>query len=719
MLRTAVLLLWILTVQIAAAQNGTEPVLLTDMLKIKTVGNITVTRDGSRAAFTVTSIEPDENSKLDYKYVTQIYSIATTGNATPVQLTTAKEGASQPAWSPDGRKLAFVRNVSGKPQIFVLSLEGGEPVQLTAHKYGASNPKWSPDGRQILFSASISLPDLLKDTILNQARAIPVWPSEKPGIDRNEHLRASNAKPDPNGSLAEIRSYLNLNEADRKAIVLNKLNFQNELNLSSDMNFNQFFLVRADQRAEPTLITKGFYRYNNADFTPDGKRIIISGDVDSLESPDRSLESQIFIADINGGNFRMLVGDSGRNYSGATVSPSGKWLAFQVGTTSFVNIPALSIMPLNGTPKDMITIPFDRNKNNFTWSADEQYLYFTAQSNGGSPLYRLHVPTRRIETLGGFESGITSFDLAGNRIIFSRTQVSNPSELFLADAVMKNERQLSNFNDWVKTKKLSFPQKGSFTNDKGMEVEYWVMKPANYQSGQKYPLLLEIHGGPSAMWGPGEASMWHEFQYFCSQGYGVVYSNPRGSGGYGLNFLRGNINDWGSGPASDVLTALDKAVNEGWADTGKLLITGGSYAGYLTAWIISHDKRFAAACSQRGVYDLATFFGEGNAWRLVPNYFGGYPWEPHVREVLVRESPITYVHNITTPYIIFHGANDRRTGFVQAEMMFRSLKVLNRPVEFVVHPGASHEITRSGDNRQRMDQMLRTYEFFQRWIGKK
>lgn len=220
------------------------------------------------------------------------------------------------------------------------------------------------------------------------------------------------------------------------------------------------------------------------------------------------------------------------------------------------------------------------------------------------------------------------------------------------------------------------------------------------------------------MWGPGEASMWHEFQFFCSKGYGVVYGNPRGSGGYGQAFLRGNINDWGRGPAKDVLTALDRTVAEGWADTSKLLISGGSYAGYLVAWIIAHDHRFKAACSQRGVYDLATFFGEGNAWRLIPNYFGGYPWEAEVNATLIRESPITYVKNITTPYIIFHGENDRRTGFVQGEMLYRSLKVLGRPVEYVRHPGATHELTRSGDNRQRIDQMLRTYEFFERYIGR-
>jgi len=197
-------------------------------------------------------------------------------------------------------------------------------------------------------------------------------------------------------------------------------------------------------------------------------------------------------------------------------------------------------------------------------------------------------------------------------LVYVKTEVADPFEIYAADADAKNIKRLSNFNtEWIASKKLSFPEKHSFTNEKGMSIEYWVMKPANYETGKKFPLLLDIHGGPTAMWGPGESSMWHEFQYFCSRGYGVVYCNPRGSGGYGIDFMRDNINDWGAGPTRDVLTSLDKAVAEGWADTSKLLVTGGSYAGYLVAWIISHDHRFKAACSQRGVYDLATFFGEG------------------------------------------------------------------------------------------------------------
>jgi dipeptidyl aminopeptidase/acylaminoacyl peptidase len=294
------------------------------------------------------------------------------------------------------------------------------------------------------------------------------------------------------------------------------------------------------------------------------------------------------------------------------------------------------------------------------------------------------------------------------------------------------------------------------------------------------------------MWGPGEASMWHEFQLLAARGMGVVLSNPRGSGGYGRAFQRANRMRWGDLPARDVLGALDHAADEnGWIDESKLGVTGGSYAGYLTAWIVAHDDRFQAAVAQRGVYDLNTFFGEGNAWRLVPTHFGGYPWagddsvayDPLVpsdrmniaelmagetasrlealvyelstlpqldgividslaarlspaarrllesespaalgydlistRELLARNSPLTYADQITTPLLIMHGSNDLRTGVIQSEMLYRTLKVLNRDVEYVRYPDAGHDLSRGGDPQQRLDRLLRIYEFLARHV---
>jgi dipeptidyl aminopeptidase/acylaminoacyl peptidase len=702
------------------AQSTKEPVKVTDMLNIKSINGIHLSGDGSKAVFTVTSIEPDGDAKWDYKYERQIWMVNTDGNSLPRQLTT-KENSSQAAWSPDGKQIAFVRVADEKPQIFLLSLDGGEAIQLTHFKYGAGTPKWSPDGKQIIFSSNIPLNDLLKDSLLNPAHALPPWPYEQPGFDDNEELKPLSAKANPDGNINEIRAFLENDVADKKAKVVDKLDFQDETGVNAEMSFNHFFIINVNRPEKPIQLTNGFYSFQSADFTPDGKRIILSGDIDSLEHPDRSLETEIFIENANGSGLKEIAGEQGFNYYSPVVSPSGKWIAFLYGTTSFITVPALAIMPIDGSLKDKIDIPFDRSKGNFVWSKDEKYLYFNAQSNGGEPVYRTNIQTRKVEQLSDYNSGITNFALANNKLAYVKTEVADPFELYLSDADVKNEKRISDFNySLVQSKQLSFPEKKSFVNSKGMTIEYWIMKPTNYEVGKKYPLLLEIHGGPSAMWGPGETSMWHEYQFFCSKGYGVVYCNPRGSGGYGLDFLKANINDWGTGPTSDVLTALDKTIaSEKWADTSKLLVTGGSYAGYLVAWIIGHDHRFKAACSQRGVYDLATFFGEGNAWRLVQYYFGGYPWEPATKTILQRESPITYVQNITTPYIIFHGESDRRTGTTGGEMMYRSLKVLGRPVEYVRHPGATHEITRSGDNRQRIDQMLRTYEFFERWISKK
>ena len=700
----------------AIAQSAKEPVKVTDMLKIKSIGGITLSNDGSKAAFTVTAIEPDGDTKWEYKYVNQLWLVNTDGSTTPKQIT-SKEGSSQPAFSPDGKQLAFVRMADGKPQVFLIALDGGEAIQLTKYKYGAGTPKWSPDGKSILFSSNIGLKELLKDSVLNPSHAIPVWPFEKPGFDKNQQLQNSTARADPDGNIDEVRSYLENNVTDKKAKVVNKLSFQDETDVAAEVRFNHFFVVATQAGATPVEVTKGFYSFNSADFTPDGKQLVLSGDIDSVQNADRSLENEIFIANADGSQLRKLLGEEGKTFGSPKISPSGKWLAFLSGTTSFVNVPSLGIMPLMGTTNDVVTIPVDRTKAGLTWSNDEKFIYFTAQSNGGQPLYRADVKTKQTEQLTDYNSGVVSFDIVNNKLVYAKTEVADPYEVYLADATAKNAKRAGSFNyDWVEKKQLSFPEKKTFTNNKGQTIEYWLMKPANYQPGKKFPLLLNIHGGPSAMWGPGETSMWHEFQFWCSKGYGVVYCNPRGSGGYGLDFLRANINDWGTGPTSDVLTALDKAVEEGWADTSKLVVTGGSYAGYLVAWIIAHDRRFKAACSQRGVYDLATFFGEGNAWRLVPNYFGGYPWETVPKANLERESPITYVQNITTPYIIFHGDNDRRTGFVQSEMLFRSLKVLGRPVEYVRHAGGTHELTRSGNNRQRIDQMLRTWEFFDRWL---
>lgn len=708
-------LLFVLSVSLTA-QNKDELIKVTDLTKIKTISNLIASPDGKKLVFSVTNIAPKAGSALDFNYEREILFMSTDGSIAPRKLTTSgNEGGLQ--FSPDGSKIAFTRFHNGASQIFILDLvNGGEAYPITNHKKSIGSFKWSPDGKYFVFTTGSSFQDLLKDSILNPGLKAPLWNDERPGLPN--YYPTAKVKADADGSIEEVRAYLAKNAEDKKATVLHKLNHLSETDISNSLGFSHLWLVEAVAGAKATPLTFGFFSYGGVHFTPDSKSIIFSSSQDSVQHPERVLGNKVYLMDIQTKQVKPYLSAPETGYQIISISPSGKQILYVANnTSSFVKVNPTYIASFDQPNQKPVKVDLDRNVGNVTWTKDEKSFYFTTQSNGGIPLYKTDAKSGKVQRLTSYDIGINDYVLVNNDFYWIETNAQNPYEIYKADINGKNSVRLTDFNhSWIQHKKISVPEKFTFKNEIGLEVEYWVMKPTNYQAGKKYPLLLEIHGGPSAMWGPGAAGMWHEYQYFASQGYGIVYANPRGSGGYGEKFLRGNVGDWGKGPASDVLTALDKAVAQGWADTSKLLITGGSYAGYLTAWIIAHDHRFKAACAQRGVYDLLTFFGEGNAWRLVPNYFGGYPWEAKARNLLISESPMTYVANIQTPLIIFHGDNDRRTGFVQSEMLYKSLKVLNKPVEYVRHPNATHEITRSGDNRQRIDQMLRTWEFFERFI---
>lgn len=697
------------------AQQGTQPVRVTDLTLIRQIPYASLSHNGKQIVFTLTSILPDETNKNEYVYRNQFWIVPTDGSVEARPLTSASISSSQAVWNANDDQIAFVRVVKEKPQVFLLSLNGGEPIQLTNDIHGATSPQWSPDGLRILYSVNLTYPELLKDSILNPDYGVPNWAIEKPGFKSN--LAQLKIKENPNGNLDEIRSFLFQDEADKKVKVFNKLNFEGEAATEASFTFNHYFIIDAKQGSKERAITRGFNNYTNAVFTPDNRNIILTSASDTSVNPDRTQVSTIYSIPIEGGVLKPIIAKEEMSLDNGHVSPSGRYLVYQYAKEMQINLPKLMVFDLQNPGKE-INIPIDRIITKTVWSQDSKYLYYTAQSNGGVPIYRVNIATLKIEQMGSFDEGLSSLDAGKEKLIYVKTSVNDPSELFISDINNKSAKQLTSFNtSWLKDKKLSFPEKKYFTNSKGMKIEYWVMKPFNFDPKKKYPVMLQIHGGPTAMWGPGESTMWHEYQYFCAQGYGVVYCNPRGSGGYGLDFTKANYQDWGKGPGDDVLGVLDAALAEGWGDKNKTVVTGGSYAGYLIGWLVGHTKRFAAASSQRGVYDLSTFFGEGNAWKLVPIYFGGYPWEENIRSILVRESPFTYVENITTPYLIMHGETDLRTGIVQGEMMYKALKVLKRPVEYVQHPAATHELVRSGNVRQRLDQMLRIYEFFERFIS--
>ncbi|MEN9958505.1 MAG: hypothetical protein RLZZ474_749 [Bacteroidota bacterium] len=700
-------LLFILLISFGAfAQNNIQ---VTDLLKIKSVGKPSFSPDGQKYLFTVTSIVDDPDTKGDFVYQTHLY-VGDIASKSSRAMTSGRYSISGANWSADGNSIVFTRDLGNKSQVYQLSLAGGEALALTNSKVAVQNPSISKFDGRLYYQSGISLKDFYSDTLVNPRRLIPSWTLEKPNVGNQDYV--SKAKADPNGTIAEVRAYLAQNEKDKKAKVINRLQFQEETTTSGEIQLSTIYAMSLEAGAKPEAINNPLHRWSDWEQL-DANTFLVILPADSLSHPDKVLENQIVRFDALSKTYKSILIKPGYRYSNLSISNHGDQVAFFESKATGVSNPVLKIMNLSTS--QIQEVKLDRVITQVKWAIHDKVLYLTAQDHGAVPLLAYSIPQGTFQTLTSTSDGVLGFDLAGEQFIYAKTSIDNPSELY---GMFDNKEEVfTDFNaSWLKQKIITKAEKHTFVNKIGQTIDYWVMKPAGYVAGKKYPLVVEIHGGPTAMWGTGEASMWHEFQYYAAKGYGIVYCNPRGSGGYGTPFMASNVKDWGAGPMADVMQATDLAIKEGWADTTRLAVTGGSYAGYLVAWIVGHTNRFKVAASQRGVYELSTFFGEGNAWRLVPNYFGGYPWEKATRAVLDRESPLSYVANIKTPLIIFHGENDLRTGVIQSEMLYKSLKQMGRTVEYVRHPGASHEITRAGNNRQRIDQMLRTWEFFARFL---
>jgi dipeptidyl aminopeptidase/acylaminoacyl peptidase len=715
---------------------------LTDMLKIAQLGNVSYSPDGRYILFTTTNVIEQDDRDRPYTYRSRIWMVPADGSAAARPLTSERFNASQPAWHPSGRHLAFTRSLDGASQIMLLSLDGGEPRPVTAHPGGASSPMWSPAGRRLMFSSTVTIRELLAQS---DYAAGPSWYTEqdsRPLSARPLDSTEGGISPNPDGSLAEIRAWLDRNESARNPRVVTRLNFLGETDLQPDLDFSHRYLVEVDvnnHQAEPSVavaLTSGYTSWSGGSWSADARYLYLSTVYDGATHPDRLNQGRIYRVrtEAPAAEPELVLEIDARSLGNPQVSPDGRWLAFSASDLNDLSYAQTEIhlLHLESGQTSHLTTGLDRSAGSITWSPDSRFVYFTANSNGGTVLYRAAAETTpaRNHSLSHFTEGVRSFDVRNSSVAFVRTAIENPFELYTAQLatgrnlsdqqLLRNRSALTNLNaSWLTGKRLSKPEWGVVTVD-GFDVEYWIMEPTGRESGKTYPLMLQIHGGPSAMWGPGEASMWFEFQYFAARGYGIVYSNPRGSGGYGRDFQYGNYRDWGFGPTRDVLAATDIAAALPWSDPDRLVVTGGSYAGYLTAFIISQDHRFKAAFAQRGVYDLHTFLGEGNAWRLIPNHFGGFPWESaEVDSVLRANSPITYVDQIRTPLLIKHGDQDLRTGVIQSEMLYKALKIRQQPVEYVRYPRASHEMSRTGEPLQRIDRILRIYEYFERYVGER
>ena len=721
----------------AAGAGDPAPITTNDLLRLRTIRDVEVDRLGRFAIISVESFERtgDADAPIrpgDCAIRRHLHRIDLEDvDAAPRQLTFGDRRDSSPVLSPDGTRLAFVRaGESGSDddddagaQIWILRLDGGEARQVTSFDEGAGRPRWAPDGGSLVVESRRSLAELIGSD------GAPTWSPTRPGRirhDEDDRLRseAGGVRPDPGGSLAEVRAWLEGNTRDRNPRLVDRIAFQGEQAIDERVRLRQVFLVPlGDDTGPPRRLGRGVVDRFDPVFSVDGRSVFMaarSGEVHPDEIMDARLERVELAEEASSA---VILETPGWAFTDPIPGPDGSLIAFKGRPTDepFYRGTRIGLIPVAGGEPIWATDGAELDVDEFQWSNEAAKILFTAANAGAVPLHAASPatiePIELVRIRDGLPSQVGRFAVGGDVIAWSESSSANPSVLRVRfDDV---DRLVFDANPWLADRHVVRPTEGWVDRRDGRRIQYWQLPPLGLQPGGTAPMILAIHGGPSAMWGPGEATMWLEWQLAASWGFGVVYCNPRGSGGYGEAFQRANHQDWGPGPASDCLAVVDAACERDWVDPEQLVVTGGSYGGYLTAWMIAHDDRFKAAVAQRGVYDLGTFYGEGNAFRLVDWAFGGRPFEPRFRELIERNNPFDDVADIKTPLLVLHGEKDLRTGVSQSAMMFRALRDLGRPVEYVLYPDAGHDLSRSGDPVQRMDRLDRILEFFTRFVSPK
>ena len=578
---------------------------------------------------------------------------------------------SSPVWSPDGSKIAFLSDRGGSTQVYVMWMDSRDVAQLTNLSDSPSGLTWSPDGSRLAF------------TMFHR--------DEEPALKVSLPKRPRGAKWAP------------------PAVIIDRLSWQRDGRGPVPKGYSHIYVIDAKLGGTPRKITSGDYSHSGPQWSVDGKTIYFS----AIRKPEPEYEfgdSEIYAVDLDTLEIKSLTNREGPD-RGPAVSPDGKWIAYTgYDDKNFTShLSSLYLMDSGGGGKKMLAGNLPNSPSTVTWASDGKGLYYQMAEKGTSNLYFVGMDGK-VKKITSGNHYLSSVSLAKNgQAAAILGDYYNPGTLVTFNLKQPDEiKTLVDFNaDLLGGITLGKVEEMWFKSPDGLDLQGWLIKPADFEEGKKYPMLLWIHGGPWSMYSVRFNWAW---QNFAAEGYAVLYMNPRGSTGYGQDFVNGIQYSYPGKDYDDLMAAVDAALAKGFIDDRNLFVCGGSGGGVLTAWIVGHTDRFCAAVSMRPVINWHSFVGntDGASWY---RQFKKYPWEDPM-EYAVR-SPLHYVAKVTTPTMVMTGEADLRTPIAQSEEYYRALKMLKKDTLLVRMPGEYHGWRRPS---HRLLQQLYLMAWFEKYM---
>jgi dipeptidyl aminopeptidase/acylaminoacyl peptidase len=646
----------------AAASYAQEPakhaITFDDMMQMHRVADSQISPDAKWVVYALTT--PDMNANRN---AGNIWMVSTAGG-TPIQLTQSGHDSS-PVWSPDGKQMAFLSTRAGSSQVYLLSMEGGEAHPLTHLSTGADLVKWSPDGKTIAFTSSV-YPDC-KDDECNKKRDEE---KEKNKVTARTYEQLLYRHWDH--WFEGKRSHLFVVAPEENAT-------------PRDLNPGADYDVPPDQRGGPADIT----------FSPDSKEICFTAVTDKVEAI--STNGDLFIVPVAGGEAKDITKANPAFDGNPVYSPDGRYIAYHAQLTPGYESDRWRVMLYDrqSGKTENLSENFDRSANELSWSADSKTIYFTAEGETLQPIYALAAqvgaqPKKIVSQ--GFNTGLT-VSADGKTLVFERTSLTAPAEIFIAASDGSGLKQLTHHNDEILAKlDMNAPEKFWFESVDGTRVQAMLLRPPNFSASKKYPLLVLLHGGPQTMWSDAWGYRWNA-QVFSAPGYVSLMINRRGSTGYGQKFTDEITNDWGGKAYQDVMKGVDVTLAKyKYVDGTRMAAAGGSYGGYMADWIATHNGRFKAIISHAGVYDKVSMYATEELW-FEEHDMQGTPWTNP--ESYHKWAPVTYegeLGKFKTPTLVICGERDYRVPYTQSLEFFSALQRQGVPSKLVVFPDEGHWI---------------------------